>query len=440
MNHDLQCKVIKDRRMLMVTLSMAVFVVAVTRVGVFTDQFKLKNGGIAAGWTLVAIVEASEVVVKMQTFGIQKEQVAGMPLFHPSQQSFTSQRVVDRASLTQGLFLTHIKLLNDGVHEDGLVEDGVVRIQVLAVRQVSAGLVAMQSSRYRYMFRCSPAEDCSEIMTLHNYLHVLNLSETLHYRYQSTAVALITFVARSHFKGGGSSTDVCESNLEGANSAFQEAVGDSVMLGVMSPQHLERLGILDLSLLLSDVDTTLLLRMALNKLPQLAFGLVVDKWRWAVMRGLVHPSHYNRAWWALHTEYMGVRPPTTRSDADFDPAIKFHIIDNTPYIRYYLGAFLQMQFLESMCRAALPDNRTDIPFPLHHCDIYGSYQAGSLLKNMMRLGTSVRWQEALRVATDGQYSWYSAKPLLQYFKPLENWLDLQISRHQIPVWFDSESE
>lgn len=32
---------------------------------------------------------------------------------------------------------------------------------------------------------------------------------------------------------------------EGANSAFHEAVGDAVMLGVLSPRHLYRLGILD---------------------------------------------------------------------------------------------------------------------------------------------------------------------------------------------------
>jgi hypothetical protein len=32
---------------------------------------------------------------------------------------------------------------------------------------------------------------------------------------------------------------------EGANSAFQEAVGDSIMYGVMAPQHLLRLGLIN---------------------------------------------------------------------------------------------------------------------------------------------------------------------------------------------------
>jgi peptidyl-dipeptidase A len=32
---------------------------------------------------------------------------------------------------------------------------------------------------------------------------------------------------------------------DGANSAFQEAVGDSIMYGVMAPQHLQRLGLIN---------------------------------------------------------------------------------------------------------------------------------------------------------------------------------------------------
>lgn len=30
----------------------------------------------------------------------------------------------------------------------------------------------------------------------------------------------------------------------------------------------------------------------------------------------------------------GIVPPIPRSESDFDPASKFHIISNTPYIRY----------------------------------------------------------------------------------------------------------
>lgn len=78
---------------------------------------------------------------------------------------------------------------------------------------------------------------------------------------------------------------------------------------------------------------TLLLKTALNKIPQIVFGMMMDKWRWKVMKGDVTPHEYNTAWWDLHREMLGVRPPVLRSKADFDPAAKFHIMDNTPYIR-----------------------------------------------------------------------------------------------------------
>ena len=33
-------------------------------------------------------------------------------------------------------------------------------------------------------------------------------------------------------------------------------------------------------------------------------------------------------------KYQGVAPPVDRSADDFDPGAKFHVPDNTPYIRY----------------------------------------------------------------------------------------------------------
>ncbi|KAJ4443860.1 hypothetical protein ANN_05647 [Periplaneta americana] len=82
-----------------------------------------------------------------------------------------------------------------------------------------------------------------------------------------------------------------------------------------------------------DGDLVLLLRRALSKLPQLPFGLLVDKWRWSVFRGDTPPQQYNSAWWELKRHYQGVVPPVARTEDDFDPAAKFHIADNTPYIR-----------------------------------------------------------------------------------------------------------
>lgn len=47
----------------------------------------------------------------------------------------------------------------------------------------------------------------------------------------------------------------------------------------------------------------------------------------------VTSSNYNSHWWNLHRKYQGIQPPTVRTEQHFDPAAKFHITDNTPYIR-----------------------------------------------------------------------------------------------------------
>ena len=35
----------------------------------------------------------------------------------------------------------------------------------------------------------------------------------------------------------------------------------------------------------------------------------------------------------LRTKYQGIVPPVKRTEADFDPAAKYHIASGTPYIR-----------------------------------------------------------------------------------------------------------
>lgn len=42
----------------------------------------------------------------------------------------------------------------------------------------------------------------------------------------------------------------------------------------------------------------------------------------------------NTAWWELRSYHQGVIPPVARSEDDFDPGSKYHIISDQPYIRY----------------------------------------------------------------------------------------------------------
>ena len=146
---------------------------------------------------------------------------------------------------------------------------------------------------------------------------------------------------------------------DSANDGFHEAVGDTISLSV-TPEYLVKIGLLD-SAPDASRDKGLLLRMALERFAFLPFALVIDQWRWKVFSGEVTPAGYNKAWWDLRLKYQGVAPPTTRGEEFFDPGAKYHVPDNTPYMRYFLARILQFQF-----HRALSEDRGlhDSPPPL----------------------------------------------------------------------------
>uniref|UniRef100_A0AAR5P344 Angiotensin-converting enzyme n=1 Tax=Dendroctonus ponderosae TaxID=77166 RepID=A0AAR5P344_DENPD len=71
-----------------------------------------------------------------------------------------------------------------------------------------------------------------------------------------------------------------------------------------------------------------------GKITFLPFGYLMDLWRWDVFSGKTAPEDYNCKWWELREKYQGVEPPLDRSEEDFDPGAKYHIISDVPYLRY----------------------------------------------------------------------------------------------------------
>ena len=200
-----------------------------------------------------------------------------------------------------------------------------------------------------------------------------------------------------------------------ANDGFHEAIGDAIALSV-TPEYLVRIGLLDDAPPASK-DVGLLLRDALDKVAFVPFGLLVDKWRWGVFSGDISPEAYNEAWWDLRLRYQGIRPPVPRDETLFDPGAKYHIPGNTPYSRYFLAHILQFQFHRAMCEIV------GFEGPLHRCTIYGSTEAGRRLNEMLEMGLSRPWPDALEALT-GQRK-MDATAILDYFAPLKEWLDEQ---------------
>lgn len=202
---------------------------------------------------------------------------------------------------------------------------------------------------------------------------------------------------------------------DSANDGFHEAIGDTIALSV-TPEYLNKIGLLD-AVPDSSKDIGLLLYKALEKVAFLPFGLLIDKWRWEVFSGRVTPDHYNQAWDDLRRKYQGIAPPVRRSEADFDPGAKYHVPANMPYARYFLADILQFQFHRSLSKIA------GCTGPLNRCSIYGSAEAGRRLNEMLAMGCSKPWPDALEKLT-GQRQ-MDASAILDYFAPLKKWLDEQ---------------
>jgi peptidyl-dipeptidase A len=200
---------------------------------------------------------------------------------------------------------------------------------------------------------------------------------------------------------------------QGANDGFHEGIGDTLALSV-TPEYLKNLGLLDALPKGDKGRINFQMKMALDKIAFLPFGLLIDKWRWDVFSGKTPKDKYNEAWWALRTKYQGVSPPVQRSEADFDPGAKYHIPGSTPYIRYFLARIYQFQFHRALCKAAGHKG------PLDTCSIYGNKEAGAKLKAMLELGQSKPWPEALAVLSGETKA--DASALVEYFAPLRAWL------------------
>ncbi len=202
---------------------------------------------------------------------------------------------------------------------------------------------------------------------------------------------------------------------DSANDGFHEAIGDTIALSV-TPDYLVKVGLLP-AVPQTSSDVGYLLREALDKVAFLPFGLRIDQWRWKVFSGQIKPEDYNKSWWEMIEKYQGLSAPVPRSEADFDPAAKFHVPANVPYTRYFLARIYQFQFYRALCKAS------GYTGPLYKCSFYGNKAAGEKLAKALEMGKSRPWQEVMFELTGEKQG--DASALMEYFAPLKQWLDEQ---------------
>ncbi|MEX0733268.1 MAG: M2 family metallopeptidase [Steroidobacteraceae bacterium] len=204
---------------------------------------------------------------------------------------------------------------------------------------------------------------------------------------------------------------------DGAHDGFHEAVGDTINLS-MTEGYLASVGLMPKGAKSSrEALINRQMKVASEKIAFLPFGKLVDQWRWGVFSGAIPPEKYNQAWWNLRRKYQGMEAPVARSESDFDPGAKYHVPGNTPYTRYFLSFVLQFQFHRALCEKA------GFKGPLHECSVFDSADAGRRFQEMLALGRSKPWQDALEKLTGTRQM--DATAIVGYFEPLMGWLEEQ---------------
>ncbi|XP_055641071.1 angiotensin-converting enzyme-like isoform X2 [Toxorhynchites rutilus septentrionalis] len=217
---------------------------------------------------------------------------------------------------------------------------------------------------------------------------------------------------------------------EGPNPAFHEAVANAVSLCVGGPVHLQKLGLLNSPVTVSNgnnmINIEYLLSVALDKLPFMSFSLALEKWRWYVFEK--GPTGMNARWWELRLRYQGIIPPTARGYEHFDAGAKYHVISDQDYIKYFVATVLQFHIFSELCIASHHVG------PLHTCDYYRSREAGRIISDIMQQGASLSSSQLIKLYTRGKTAQLTVEPLLKFFRPLEAWLEVQNRDEPLIGW------
>ena len=202
---------------------------------------------------------------------------------------------------------------------------------------------------------------------------------------------------------------------EGANRGYHEAIGSLLGLAAMQKPFLAAKGLVDAD---TKVDETQnLLKEALSYVVFLPFAAgVMSEFENSLYAENLPKSEYNKKWWELAKKYQGMVPPTERGEEFCDAASKTHINnDAAQYYDYAISYILLFQFHDHIAKNILNQDP-------HATNYFGSKEVGTFLYDIMKQGVNCDWNEVLK---ENLGTGMSAKPMLDYFAPLMDYLKTQ---------------
>ena len=203
---------------------------------------------------------------------------------------------------------------------------------------------------------------------------------------------------------------------DSANPGFHEGIAELGELAAAQVPYLQQLGVLPADFKAD--ETAFLLNDALSgSIPFMFWASgTMTHWESEVYAANLPVNQWNARWWQLVRDFQGIEPPAARGEEWCDAATKTHIND-TPcyYPNYAFATVLRFQLHDYIARQILHQ-------PPQRCNYAGHPEVGAFLKRFMEKGATEDWRKVLREATGEDLS---TRAMVDYFKPLQTWLETQ---------------
>ncbi len=199
---------------------------------------------------------------------------------------------------------------------------------------------------------------------------------------------------------------------EGANRAYHEALGTLFGMAAMQKPFLVNKGFVNADTKIDSIQS--LLKEALRYIVALNWQAgTMSEFEYELYAKNLPADQFNQRWWEIVKREQGIVSPYFRNETYCDPATKTHIIDDpAQYYDYALSTVLQFQFHDYIAKNILHQD------PRNTC-YYGNKEIGKFIGDMMSVGGVGDWRTLLKEKTGSDLT---AKPMLDYFSPLMNYL------------------
>lgn len=208
----------------------------------------------------------------------------------------------------------------------------------------------------------------------------------------------------------------------GANPGYHEGIGELISLASSQVPYLQSQGVLPADFKAD--PTAFLLNDALSaSLPFMFWGSgTMTRWEADIYANNLPPEQWNARWWKYVRDLQGVDPPSERGEEFCDAATKTHINDTPAYYHSYAFAtVLKFQLHDYIARKILKQ-------PPQTCNYANNKEVGAFLKKIMEKGGTEDWRKVLKDATGEDLS---TRAMVEYFKPLQSWLETENKGRQI---------